>query len=151
MLHVSLGDVSQNAWVQNKEEGGMLYFWVLFFYEYHHHLVGDAVPLSGELNVCFVCLFCCISLRESFVYVLTSLSVPGPQIKEEVESTELAMAFCLSDAASSSSSSSDIPLQPRQQSVFAFLPLRSFGFRFIIQGQRSQWRAEVTHIGQASA
>ncbi|XP_062381766.1 uncharacterized protein wu:fj29h11 isoform X2 [Sardina pilchardus] len=58
------------------------------------------------------------------------------KIKEEVESTELAMAFCLSDGPSSSSSSSstDAPLQPRQQNVFAFLPLRSFGFRFIIQG-----------------
>ncbi|XP_048088539.1 uncharacterized protein wu:fj29h11 isoform X4 [Alosa alosa] len=54
------------------------------------------------------------------------------KIKEEVESTELAMAFCLSDG--SSSSSTDAPLQPRQQNVFAFLPLRSFGFRFIIQG-----------------
>lgn len=67
-----------------------------------------------------------------------------PQIKEEVDSTELAMAFCLSDGASSSST--DVPLQPRQQSVFAFLPLRSFGFRFIIQGQGSRRRAKFAEV-----
>ncbi|XP_067225099.1 uncharacterized protein wu:fj29h11 isoform X1 [Chanodichthys erythropterus] len=45
------------------------------------------------------------------------------KIKEDVESTELALAFQLSDEA-----------KPQKQPVFAFLPLRSFGFRFIIQG-----------------
>ncbi|XP_051958401.1 uncharacterized protein wu:fj29h11 isoform X1 [Xyrauchen texanus] len=49
------------------------------------------------------------------------------KIKEDVESTELALAFQLSDA-----SSCDV--KPQKQPVFAFLPLRSFGFRFIIQG-----------------
>uniref|UniRef100_A0A8C2JT10 Wu:fj29h11 n=1 Tax=Cyprinus carpio TaxID=7962 RepID=A0A8C2JT10_CYPCA len=49
------------------------------------------------------------------------------KIKEDVESTELALAFQLSD-----SSSCDV--KPQKQPVFAFLPLRSFGFRFIIQG-----------------
>ncbi|XP_059387671.1 uncharacterized protein LOC132121937 [Carassius carassius] len=49
------------------------------------------------------------------------------KIKDEVESTELALAFQLSD-----SSSCDV--KPQKQPVFAFLPLRSFGFRFIIQG-----------------
>ncbi|KAI2658823.1 Protein NO VEIN [Labeo rohita] len=48
-------------------------------------------------------------------------------IKDDVESTELALAFQLSD-----SSSCDV--KPQKQPVFAFLPLRSFGFRFIIQG-----------------
>ncbi|XP_056626776.1 uncharacterized protein wu:fj29h11 isoform X3 [Triplophysa dalaica] len=49
------------------------------------------------------------------------------KIKEDVESTELALAFQLSD-----SSSGDAI--PQKQPVYAFLPLRSFGFRFIIQG-----------------
>ncbi|XP_061088728.1 uncharacterized protein wu:fj29h11 isoform X2 [Conger conger] len=50
------------------------------------------------------------------------------KIKEGVESTELALAFKLRDSAS------DLNIQPEKQPVFAFLPLRSFGFRFIIQG-----------------
>ncbi|KAJ8413728.1 hypothetical protein AAFF_G00082350 [Aldrovandia affinis] len=50
-------------------------------------------------------------------------------IKEGVESTELALAFKLK-----ADSSSDTNIQPEKQPVFAFLPLRSFGFRFIIQG-----------------
>ncbi|KAJ8246365.1 hypothetical protein GJAV_G00266920 [Gymnothorax javanicus] len=49
-------------------------------------------------------------------------------IKDGVESTELALAFKLSDSAA------DLTIQPEKQPVFAFLPLRSFGFRFIIQG-----------------
>ncbi|XP_065109604.1 uncharacterized protein [Paramisgurnus dabryanus] len=49
------------------------------------------------------------------------------KIKDDVESTELALAFQLSDV-----SSCDV--KPQKQPVFAFLPLRSFGFRFIIQG-----------------
>ncbi|XP_057182526.1 uncharacterized protein LOC130549349 isoform X2 [Triplophysa rosa] len=49
------------------------------------------------------------------------------KVKEDMESTELALAFQLSD-----SSSGDAI--PQKQPVFAFLPLRSFGFRFIIQG-----------------
>ncbi|XP_053367661.1 uncharacterized protein wu:fj29h11 isoform X2 [Clarias gariepinus] len=48
------------------------------------------------------------------------------KIKVDVESTELALAFQLSDG--------EVKVQPRQQPVFAFLPLRSFGFRFIVQG-----------------
>ncbi|XP_051770945.1 uncharacterized protein wu:fj29h11 [Ctenopharyngodon idella] len=49
------------------------------------------------------------------------------KIKEDVESTELALAFQLSDVSS-------CEVKPQKQPVFAFLPLRSFGFRFIIQG-----------------
>nr|XP_029134426.1 uncharacterized protein LOC109987450 [Labrus bergylta] len=52
------------------------------------------------------------------------------QIKENVESTELALAFQLN----SDITGSDIIFQPQKQPVFAYLPLRSFGFRFIIQG-----------------
>ncbi|CAB1338211.1 unnamed protein product [Coregonus sp. 'balchen'] len=52
------------------------------------------------------------------------------KIKDEVESTELALAFQLGDDLTGS----DIRAQPQKQPVFAFLPLRSFGFRFIIQG-----------------
>ncbi|XP_028845943.1 uncharacterized protein LOC114796163 isoform X2 [Denticeps clupeoides] len=60
--------------------------------------------------------------------VVKSILYPK-MIKADVESTELALAFCLSESVDSSSW-----LQPQQQNVFAFLPLRSFGFRFIIQG-----------------
>ncbi|XP_056326181.1 uncharacterized protein wu:fj29h11 isoform X1 [Danio aesculapii] len=49
------------------------------------------------------------------------------KIKDDVESTELALAFQIR-----SSSCADV--KPQKQPVFAFLPLRSFGFRFIIQG-----------------
>uniref|UniRef100_A0A8C7R4M3 Wu:fj29h11 n=1 Tax=Oncorhynchus mykiss TaxID=8022 RepID=A0A8C7R4M3_ONCMY len=52
------------------------------------------------------------------------------KIKDEVESTELALAFQLGDDLTGS----DIQAPPQKQPVFAFLPLRSFGFRFIIQG-----------------
>ncbi|XP_034049191.1 protein NO VEIN [Thalassophryne amazonica] len=52
------------------------------------------------------------------------------KIKDDVESTELALAFQLG----SDITGSDTICQPQKQPVFAFLPLRSFGFRFIIQG-----------------
>lgn len=53
------------------------------------------------------------------------------QIKEDVESTELALAFQLD----SNITESGVVCQPQKQPVFAYLPLRSFGFRFIIQGE----------------
>ncbi|KAG9350267.1 hypothetical protein JZ751_026621 [Albula glossodonta] len=78
-------------------------------------------------------------------------------VKEGVESTELALAFKLKE-----DSSSDMKIQPEKQPVFAFLPLRSFGFRFIIQGDFdipssredvdrdshwNQWlRSEIPHL-----
>ncbi|XP_067859939.1 uncharacterized protein wu:fj29h11 isoform X2 [Heptranchias perlo] len=52
------------------------------------------------------------------------------KIKENVECTELALAFKLD----SEKRNLGPRLQPEKQPVFAFLPLRSFGFRFIIQG-----------------
>ncbi|RXN31303.1 hypothetical protein ROHU_036186 [Labeo rohita] len=61
-----------------------------------------------------------------FLHRLRSITIFN-EIKDDVESTELALAFQLSD-----SSSCDV--KPQKQPVFAFLPLRSFGFRFIIQG-----------------
>ncbi|TSK14591.1 Sacsin [Bagarius yarrelli] len=51
------------------------------------------------------------------------------KVKVDVESTELALAFQLNNG-----SEDKVKVQPRQQPVFAFLPLRSFGFRFVIQG-----------------
>ncbi|XP_056016364.1 uncharacterized protein LOC125663893 [Ostrea edulis] len=48
----------------------------------------------------------------------------------EVESTEIALAFPLRPAGQKKDSKFVLPKQP----VFAFLPLRSYGFRFIIQG-----------------
>ncbi|XP_055510244.1 uncharacterized protein wu:fj29h11 isoform X2 [Leucoraja erinacea] len=52
------------------------------------------------------------------------------KIKDNVECTELALAFKLVTEKRSQRPRS----QPEKQPVFAFLPLRSFGFRFIIQG-----------------
>lgn len=57
--------------------------------------------------------------------------LPLLQIKEDVESTELALAFQLDG----NITESDTVCQPQKQPVFAYLPLRSFGFRFIIQGE----------------
>ncbi len=69
------------------------------------------MPLVSSLTLTHDSLHVCVSV----------------QIKDDVESTELALAFQLSV-----SSSCDV--KPQKQPVFAFLPLRSFGFRFIIQG-----------------
>ncbi|XP_077481496.1 uncharacterized protein LOC144092518 isoform X2 [Stigmatopora argus] len=52
------------------------------------------------------------------------------KLSENVDSTELALAFQLTCV----NSESDMAGQPQKQPVFAYLPLRSFGFRFIIQG-----------------
>uniref|UniRef100_A0A3P8TIF1 Wu:fj29h11 n=1 Tax=Amphiprion percula TaxID=161767 RepID=A0A3P8TIF1_AMPPE len=65
---------------------------------------------------------------ERWLVVKTTLK-PKKQIKEDVESTELALAFQLG----SDITGGDIVCQPQKQPVFAYLPLRSFGFRFIIQ------------------
>ncbi|KAM8729268.1 uncharacterized protein AB9X84_026582 isoform 1-T2 [Acanthopagrus schlegelii] len=63
-------------------------------------------------------------------WLVVKTMVHPKKIKEDVESTELALAFQLD----SSNTESDIVWQPQKQPVFAYLPLRSFGFRFIIQG-----------------
>lgn len=60
------------------------------------------------------------------------------QIKEDVESTELALAFQLGGG----ETESDVVCQPQKQPVFAYLPLRSFGFRFIIQGENRGFRKD---------
>ncbi|XP_026207843.1 uncharacterized protein wu:fj29h11 isoform X2 [Anabas testudineus] len=65
---------------------------------------------------------------ERWLVVKTTLQ--PKKIKEDVESTELALAFQLG----SNDTGNDIVCQPQKQPVFAYLPLRSFGFRFIIQG-----------------
>ncbi|XP_033896948.3 uncharacterized protein LOC117424580 isoform X3 [Acipenser ruthenus] len=65
---------------------------------------------------------------ERWLVVKRSLSTK--KIKENVESTELALAFKMNDGGNTLG----LKLQPEKQPVFAFLPLRSFGFRFIIQG-----------------
>ncbi|XP_077982386.1 uncharacterized protein LOC144437336 [Glandiceps talaboti] len=55
--------------------------------------------------------------------------------KENVESTELAVAFLLQPTSTNSDVGSLYPQSiPAQQKVFAFLPLRSYGFRFVVQG-----------------
>ncbi|MEQ2224045.1 hypothetical protein ILYODFUR_003396 [Ilyodon furcidens] len=65
---------------------------------------------------------------ERWLVVKTTLQ--PKKIKDDVESTELALAFQLGG----NKAESDIVCQPQKQPVFAYLPLRSFGFRFIIQG-----------------
>jgi hypothetical protein len=52
------------------------------------------------------------------------------QFKAEVEVTEVALAFPLSTDMKTIIQAKDL----QQQQVFAFLPLRSYGFRFIVQG-----------------
>ncbi|XP_072312808.1 uncharacterized protein [Eucyclogobius newberryi] len=61
--------------------------------------------------------------------VIKSMLTPR-KIKDGVEATELALAFQLS----AKETGSEVTGQPQKQPVFAYLPLRSFGFRFIIQG-----------------
>ncbi|XP_074518878.1 uncharacterized protein LOC141784855 isoform X2 [Halichoeres trimaculatus] len=63
-------------------------------------------------------------------WLVVKTRVQPKKIKENVESTELALAFQLDN----NTTGSDIIFQPQKQPVFAYLPLRSFGFRFIIQG-----------------
>ncbi|TKS90196.1 hypothetical protein D9C73_024327 [Collichthys lucidus] len=63
-------------------------------------------------------------------WLVVKTTVQPKKIKEDVESTELALAFQLDG----NITESDTVFQPQKQSVFAYLPLRSFGFRFIIQG-----------------
>ncbi|XP_053269146.1 uncharacterized protein wu:fj29h11 [Pleuronectes platessa] len=65
---------------------------------------------------------------ERWLVVKTTLQ--PKKIKEDVEATELALAFQLG----SDNTGDGIVCQPQKQPVFAYLPLRSFGFRFIVQG-----------------
>ncbi|XP_060951191.1 uncharacterized protein wu:fj29h11 [Limanda limanda] len=65
---------------------------------------------------------------ERWLVVKTTLQ--PKKIKEDVEATELALAFQLG----SNNTGDHIVCQPQKQPVFAYLPLRSFGFRFIVQG-----------------
>ncbi|KAM8836563.1 uncharacterized protein AB9W97_002193 isoform 1-T8 [Spinachia spinachia] len=63
-------------------------------------------------------------------WLVVKTTVKPKKIKEHVDSTELALAFQLNNNATKC----DMVCQPQKQPVFAYLPLRSFGFRFIIQG-----------------
>ncbi|XP_034083344.1 protein NO VEIN isoform X4 [Gymnodraco acuticeps] len=63
-------------------------------------------------------------------WLVVKTVVQPKKIKENVDSTELALAFQLDN----NITEGDIVCQPQKQPVFAYLPLRSFGFRFIIQG-----------------
>ncbi|XP_028998254.2 uncharacterized protein wu:fj29h11 [Betta splendens] len=63
-------------------------------------------------------------------WLVVKTALKPKKIKDGVDSTELALAFQLG----SNSAGSDIVCLPQKQPVFAYLPLRSFGFRFIIQG-----------------
>ncbi|XP_077406198.1 uncharacterized protein LOC144038026 isoform X2 [Vanacampus margaritifer] len=63
-------------------------------------------------------------------WLVVKTTLQPNMLKENVELTELALAFQLN----CDNSGGDIIGQPQKQPVFAYLPLRSFGFRFIIQG-----------------
>ncbi|XP_051888907.1 uncharacterized protein wu:fj29h11 isoform X2 [Pristis pectinata] len=63
-------------------------------------------------------------------WLVVKSTLDARKIKDNVECTELALAFKLDTEKRNQGSRS----QPEKQPVFAFLPLRSFGFRFIIQG-----------------
>uniref|UniRef100_A0A8C4TJJ4 Wu:fj29h11 n=1 Tax=Erpetoichthys calabaricus TaxID=27687 RepID=A0A8C4TJJ4_ERPCA len=52
------------------------------------------------------------------------------KIKSNVDCTEVALAFKMNNT----DEAYGLRVQPEKQPVFAFLPLRNFGFRFIIQG-----------------
>ncbi|XP_058477566.1 uncharacterized protein wu:fj29h11 isoform X2 [Solea solea] len=65
---------------------------------------------------------------EQWLVVKTTLQ--PKHLKEDVLSTELALAFQLC----SDDTETNMVAQPQKQPVYAYLPLRSFGFRFIIQG-----------------
>jgi hypothetical protein len=76
------------------------------------------------------------SIDKSFwLVVKTVVQVPPnvkmqlSDVKGDVESTTIAIAYPL-DAIHESSSFATLPSQP----LFAYLPLRSYGFRFILQG-----------------
>ncbi|XP_072882566.1 uncharacterized protein [Hemitrygon akajei] len=63
-------------------------------------------------------------------WLVVKSTLDARQIKDNVECTELALAFKLDSDKRNQGQRS----KPEKQPVFAFLPLRSFGFRFIIQG-----------------
>ncbi|XP_077359160.1 uncharacterized protein LOC144005104 isoform X2 [Festucalex cinctus] len=63
-------------------------------------------------------------------WLVVKTTLQPKMLKENVESTELALAFQLN----CDSAGGDVVGQPQKQPVFAYLPLRSFGFRFIVQG-----------------
>ncbi|XP_049615652.1 uncharacterized protein wu:fj29h11 isoform X2 [Syngnathus scovelli] len=63
-------------------------------------------------------------------WLVVKSTLQPKMLKENVEMTELALAFQLD----CDNSGSDMIGQPAKQPVFAYLPLRSFGFRFIVQG-----------------
>ncbi|XP_072098501.1 uncharacterized protein [Mobula birostris] len=63
-------------------------------------------------------------------WLVVKSTLDARKIKDNVECTELALAFKLD----SDKRNQGLRSKPEKQPVFAFLPLRSFGFRFIIQG-----------------
>ncbi|XP_028332404.1 uncharacterized protein LOC114481634 isoform X2 [Gouania willdenowi] len=62
-------------------------------------------------------------------WLVVKSTLQPKKIKEDIEATEIALAFKLSRE----TTGSEILHQPEKQPVFAYLPLRSFGLRFIIQ------------------
>ncbi|XP_072339919.1 uncharacterized protein [Scyliorhinus torazame] len=63
-------------------------------------------------------------------WLVIKKTLDARKIKDNVELTELALAFKLN----TEKKNHGLRCPPEKQPVFAFLPLRSFGFRFIIQG-----------------
>lgn len=68
--------------------------------------------------------------------VSTAFKVPRELSRRESDFTEIAMAFALPDIIGKSPSDTNDENEsftPAAQNVFAYLPLRSYGLKFIIQ------------------
>ena len=66
---------------------------------------------------------------KTIIKVPPNIKIQLNDVKGDIESTTIAIAYPL-DAIHESSSYATLPSQP----LFAYLPLRSYGFRFILQG-----------------
>ncbi|XP_068725664.1 uncharacterized protein [Montipora capricornis] len=72
--------------------------------------------------------------KDRWLVIKKELDASNIQTKENVETTELALAFPLFGDADQEPTLDKRRQTLPQQNVFAYLPLRSYGFRFIIQG-----------------
>ena len=72
-------------------------------------------------------------------WLVLKQSVVPPAIRKDVASTEIALALPLPEAGATGLGGSDAPL-PLQE-VYAFLPMRSYGFRLVVQ---ADWLVTAT-------
>lgn len=67
--------------------------------------------------------------QETMTWLVTRKKLPANHIRSDVKSTEIAVAFTLEEC-----ESGEYKPHLSQQPVFAFLPLRNYGLKFIVQG-----------------